>query len=276
MFRTVIWLLILATSANATIDIIVKTPECIVFASDGRSTYDNGAIASDTYEKIVMVTKYVMVQTAGVATPGNKNLKTTIQDFRWRYQLSDSSSLPLDSVLTFFKRYCKKNREAGVDYSGFFLYFAGADSQGNIQLHTYMPTADSSKFVKGYDILGVGNLHYYKRLLSGVDDDLKADIRKLLHTISADTLRNNQRLDSLSEIYQIVNPMGLASWSLQDAIDYAYTIVKTTLICDRMSLGKHRKDINPTNPVTGGEISLCVVTRDGVRWIIAPQIAPSR
>lgn len=91
----------------ATIDIAIKIPEGVVFASDSRVTGNSTEITSDTYEKIVKVTRYVMAQTAGNATPGNKNLRATIQDFRWKFSFTDTSSICIDSVAKMFVQYCE-------------------------------------------------------------------------------------------------------------------------------------------------------------------------
>ena len=120
------------SSGTGTVDIVIKTPECVVFASDSRSTHPNTAIASDTYEKIVKVSRFVMAQTAGFAMPGNKNLRTTLQEFKWRYGITDSSTLDIETLVERFVEYCNSNKSAGVNYKDFLISFAGPDTSGNI------------------------------------------------------------------------------------------------------------------------------------------------
>ena len=77
-FLTACVIPLLAPAVWATVDVIVHTPECVVFASDSRTTIgETSEVGTDTYEKIVQVSEYVIAQTAGTAYPGLKNLATT-------------------------------------------------------------------------------------------------------------------------------------------------------------------------------------------------------
>lgn len=323
------WLIALLTtvmwweSAVATIDITVKTPECVVFASDSRTTRTSTAVATDTYEKIAKVTKYVMVQTAGTAFPGNKNLTTTIQDFRWKYGLPQNSELDIDSVIFLFRAFIRDQKAQDVNYSGLHLGFAGPNSEGHLQYYEYLPHSDTIICHDGYTSYAVyarGVTNVFSRVFKGIDRELGEEFGDSLDVIHApddslrkpydslttliqlpdDSLTANDRwkrdslLDVLSDSlatfdirrncatdakdlfrrvtgkYNTVGPAQVRQWSKRDAIDYAYMLVHTTILVDRVHGGRFRKGSTDVNPKTGGRILMCMVTRDGVEWIIGP------
>ncbi len=279
MYKTIIMLvLVLITCPRilGTIDVVINTPECVVFASDSRTTRSTTAIASDTYEKIVKVTNYVMAQTAGTAFPGNKNFKTTIQDFRWDYGLSDTSSIPIDSVVKLFVEYCETQKSLGVDYSGFLVAFAGPDSTGDIQYCEYRPPRGTPVYAGVYLVRRQGSRNAIDRLLYGIDQDMEKQINKLVRQFVPDSLQDTIKteLDTLFSKYRVATNVRL--WSLQDAIDYAYLLVNSTILIDRMAGGEYVSGQQSVNPRTGGRILLCVVTRDGVEWILPPSYTPQR
>jgi len=279
MKKVVIFIALLVAwgKCHATIDIAIKTPEGVVFASDSRVTGDNTEIISDTYEKIVKVSRFVMVQAVGSASPGNKNLKTTIQDFRWKFHFSDTASICIDSIINMFVRYCEKERKGGTDYTGFTINFAGPDSAGSVQYFQYLPGIQSPPRQGGYDVYWVGIPNTSDRLIKGIDAEMRQRIDSLFKGNVSGAKGDSARakLDEIIDQYGIVRTQRF-DWSLQDAIDYAYMLVYTTILVDRMSLGKYRDDEKKVNPLTGGRIIECAVTRDGAQWILPPNYAPKQ
>jgi 20S proteasome alpha/beta subunit len=166
---TVLYILFLGNSSFATIDVIVKTPECIVFASDSRTTASSTAISSDTYEKIVKVTDYIMVQMGGKAYPGNKNIKTTIQDFKWEYNIKDTSKIYIDSLTKLFRDYCENKKSLSVKFGDLNIKIAGPDNNGNMQSYEYLPTLDTIFYRKDfYGVMWSGTKNVIQRLIRGI------------------------------------------------------------------------------------------------------------
>ena len=276
--HTIILVLVLmgCPQSFATIDVIINTPECVVFASDSRTTESTTAIASDTYEKIVQVTRYVIAQTAGTALPGNKNFKTTIQDFQWDSHLSDTSSVFIDSVVKLFESYCEHHESLGVNYAGFLVAFGGPDSLGDLRYCEYWPATGAPEYRSDYNVRWRGSKNVITRLIFGIDPDMKERIREFVGQNVPDSLQDSLKteLDAVTAKYKIA--MRVQSWSLKDAIDYAYLLVNSTILVDRMSGDEYVSGKETVNPRTGGRILLCVVTRDGVRWVLPPVYVPDR
>jgi len=262
------------TNAFCTIDVAIKTPEGVVFASDSRVTSDDGSIYSDTYEKIVQVTRFVAVQSAGAASPGNKNLRTTIEDFRWRFGLFDSSSVTVDSVLVLFKQYCDEYAKKGVDYQGFLVGFAGPDRDGAVQYIRFLPGSQTPPQRLQYNVYVVGVDNTALRIIQGIDPTLKAKVARLLtqRCTSDKEVAVSKEYDSLVSLYNVIQGQLLA-WSLRDAVDYARMFVEATILTDRLALGQYDREAKQAFPRTGGRILICAVTRSGVQWILPPVLS---
>jgi len=283
MYRLILtfgFILLFYSLGFTTVNIAIKTSEYVVFASESRITYNQGtlkgAIANDSYEKIVRVSKFVMAQMGGTAwTSNKKNFKTMIQEFRWRYNIDDSSTLYLDSILTLFVKYCNVQRSSGTDYEEMYINFAGLDNTGALSYCVYSPANDELPSYKNNDIYckgAIGANSVFRRIFFGIDGKMKTEIMDLVSERSTDKTRDSliNKLGLLIEEYKIMKTP-IEHLSLQDAIDCAYMLVKTTTVVDRLSHGRYKSDKEAINPKTGGRILVCVVTRDGVEWIKAPK-----
>ena len=85
----------------------------------------------------------------------------------------------------------------------------------------------------------------------------------------------NWIINTLNDFTALGPHIKLAELSLSDAIELAYALAKTTVIVDKLVRGNYYNMSKSINPRTGGPILICVVTRDGVRWIMSPDYAPS-
>ncbi|OQX91685.1 MAG: hypothetical protein B6D58_06885, partial [candidate division Zixibacteria bacterium 4484_95] len=112
----------------------------------------------------------------------------------------------------------------------------------------------------------------------GIDPELKNAISVWLDNIRSflpDVLLE-ERLKSIinkSDLSKKINKIS-RSWSMKDAIYYAYTMVKSVVEIDKIVNGDYLIE-NDMPPKTGGDILICIVTRGGVRWIIPPDYTPS-
>jgi hypothetical protein len=252
----------------------VINQNCAVFASDSRILFENNkAIASDTYEKIVQVTKYVMVQMAGNATIEGKSFKTIIQDFQKEYGISNTSPIYVDSLVSLFGKYKMSEKDKGIDLFSTIVNFAGIDSDGNSFAYTFGKKDTLRDDLPNPCVYPWGSSkRIIFRLAQGIDPKLSGEIEMLISENMIDSIKDGvvEKFTFIKNKYSLVSNEDLNHWSIRDAVYYAYFIVKSTIVLDRMFAGKYKSDDERKNPHTGGDILLCVVTRDGVKWILPP------
>ncbi len=252
----------------ATIDIRIKAPGYIVFASDGRIINDSLKIVmSDTYQKICSVNNYIMVQMGETSHPANKDLVTTIQDFKWKKEISDTAKI--DAVFPLFRQYCQEVKDIGGNYLQLNLWFAGPDAKGNLQIYRYIPRLDSLETNERYDIYYSGVGTFCSRLLNGIDNVLE-DI--LISKLAQDSPRNAQLCKKAIDLFKPISQEVIQRMPVNDAVSVAYDLVRITITMDKFFEGRPTTAVGIRTPKTGGDISICVVTHDGIQWALRPNL----
>ena len=281
-----VFALLAGVQVQATIDVMVKTSECVVFASDSRITdLSKRQIATDTYEKIVKVCNTVMVQMQGQASIRGRTFKAFVNDFRYHYSIRDTTEITVQSLNTKLADYCRNLREKGVQFGNLLISIAGIDSVGTVRLYGIRPqkdTAVTERYSNSYGdfCFGLTNVVAYltqgyskseiskEKVVEIVRQEL-TDICQTGPTLDLAFTRISSRVDSLLETMGPVIDFG--DFSTKDAIQYAYSLVKITTLIDRLSYGAYG-GIKKQFPTTGGDILVAVMTQGGFAWIKAPTL----
>ncbi len=271
---------------NATIDVMVKTSECIVFASDSRiSDINESLITSDTYEKIVPVCKTIMSQMQGTALINGRTFRAFINDLKYHYNIDMQSIIYVDSFNTILLDYCNLLKSMNVKFGTLLISIAGVDSSGTLKLYGIRPAKDSilyerfpNAYTTGY--FGMNRVaSYLTRGFSPTELSKDTIIRIVREELQLDSItdtiemqpkikRLENRLDSL---FLFAGPnVNEMRFSIQDAVEYAYYLVKITTLIDRLSYGSYGNSKN-TLPTTGGDILVGLLTQEGFSWIELPQ-----
>lgn len=282
-----IWLILLffliSGYAYSTIDIAIYIPEGAVFASDGRVvSTDSNFVITDSYEKIASVTNHIMAQMQGNAYSDNKNLKAKIGAFKHKFHIKDSSNISVDSLSFLFTLYCKDKQSKGIDFGDFIIMFAGLDNEGAIKYCKYKPSDMDSVQWLTYGLYYYGVTNIPDRIIMGIDSELNiafhSIIAKYLDSTNCDIdkialSRSLEYWTNKSSLKNKIDKM-LISGSMEDAINFAYTMIRITLELDSKTNGNYLIQHDAPHKA-GGRILLCIVTRQGVRWVMPPNLKPS-
>jgi len=112
--------------------------------------------------------------------------------------------------------------------------------------------------------------------LGGIDNELRIGIGLLFSEYAKVETQSEaiSKFESLLHNADIKKKMTFYGWSVSDAIEYAYAIVKVTIIFDAMCIG-NIAIVNKALPYTGGKILVCIVDSNGIRWVLPPNYEPS-
>lgn len=247
-----------------TIVVGVATPEGLVLAGDSRttSTFDNERhrIASDYAQKLFNV-EDMAIATFGLAFLGRDTIAGVMDQFA--AQLSESD---LDGVESFAKAlgefFDAKFREAEPDWDpdelgfplGFLVAGYNTDGVGYIE-EVLIPSGQVSEYKARTTQGGMmwrGQTDVIGRLIKGIDGPglaaLEADVP-----------------DDLVDAFRQLEYSTLPPITLQDGVDFASFLVRTTIDMQRFSDGTLGSP--GSVPGCGGPIQILVVERSGSTWI---------
>jgi hypothetical protein len=251
-----------------TIIVGTTTPDGVILASDSRMTRktdESYRIISDSSQKVFEVGGYG-VATAGIAFISDDTIAGLMDQFL--ALLDDEGRKTVDTLADalgkfFHRRFMAWVEEWDDEEDGFPLLFfvAGYDDDGIGHIREVLiPGAErgeqSSDTTFPETIRG-GQTDVIDRLLHGVDWD-KAAIAK--GTIP----------DEIVESLQSVAYRELAPITVQDAIDYASFLIRTTVDMQRFSDGT--LGAPGLVPGCGGPLQILVVERSGARWAAKPEL----
>ena len=255
---------------DATINLLVSTYDGFVIGADSRVTLsdkEKHRIASDSYQKIFRIGKFVGVACSGAAflydeSGDRRNIGSIVDACKIRYNISDSISMSpravAESLNVFVGEIYNKQRrnvEQGLlnllifgydekkDRKIFEVSFPSVEGDSKDNLHVY-------GVVKAIDTSGTllsvveGQKDVYTRLIKGYDPGLLNMACYEKEKDSIDNLRYAIRYDIMS---------------LQDAIDFAIFIVRATIEAQRFN----QKAVM----AVGGDIDVAIITPEGFRWI---------
>lgn len=247
-----------------TIALAIAVPEGLVLAADSRSTYANPKqwprVASDNACKVFRITDHVGAATFGWAMLSGRTIKSHMAEVAMKFKDARVNDV-LPDVIEYFDREYRRHVEAnpkdeppeGSTPLGFLV--AGYDGNGIGQVYRALipggktPEAEIGTFRPG--IIPEGQTDIVWRLIRGYDPRLR------LEELPAEA----QLVLKASE-YQIY----FARMVLQDAIDFAILLARTTMETQRFTDGilADPGDI----PGVGGSVDVAILTStSGFRWI---------
>jgi hypothetical protein len=259
-----------------TIVVGVAAPDGMILAAESRSTYTDGTrhrIGSDFTQKLFPICDSIGVATYGQGGIGQRTIAGLMDEFV--SQLPSEEDLPRQaaSIATalgeFFDERFRTETDAdevdgyvanGVFPLGFIV--AGYDEDGIgrirevsipgpvVEDETEITTASGGAAWRGQtDVV--------RRLIYGFDGDLFAQAG---HTLPDDLQEPVQSLT-----YSLLFPI-----TIQDAVDFASFLIRTTIDMQRFSDGTQARPGDL--PGCGGPIRVLAVTRDGAKWIAPPTV----
>lgn len=252
-----------------TIVVGVAAPDGMILAADSRTTYMIGArhrIASDNAQKVYSICGSIGVATYGDAGIGSRTIAGLMDEFV--STLADEAPRDAQAITTelgnfFDARYrasvaaqdVEEILEAGQFPLGFLV--AGYDNDGIgrirevaipgpvVQDETEMNTADRG-------VVWRGQTDVIRRLVYGFDGDLFHDCAHELPEALVEPVA--------SLAYVVLFPI-----TMQDAVDLATFLIRTTVEMQRFSDGTHARP--GELPGCGGPARVLSIQRDGARWI---------
>ncbi len=257
-----------------TIVVAVATPDGLVLAADSRTTSfpDGGGsnrtrIASDSAEKVFLLCNRFGVATYGDAFIGERTITGLMSEFIAHLEEIPDNVQDLATELgTFFnERYTQFRDQIGdpvVDGESTALGFVvgGYDAGGIGRFHEVSipgpQVEEQSINTAEIGMLPRGQRDVIDRLLRGVDLDLLDAIGT---TIPADVVEALGKL-----VYRVQFPI-----TLQDGIDFASFLIRTTIDMQRFSDGTQA--FQAGLPGCGGPTRIAIVRRADVEWV-APSV----
>lgn len=251
-----------------TIVVGVAAPDGIILAADSRTTYTSGdhyRISSDSAHKLFALGARFAVATHGLSFIGPQTIAGHMDEWVGQLQTVPSDVAAFAELLgKFFDARlaaawtADELKDAG-ELLGFLV--AGYDAAGVGQLlEVSLPggtVTPSTITTSEIGTLWRGQTDVVRRLIKGVDwwafpvgVELTDDVEKALEQLE----------------YNLLSPI-----TLEDAVDFARFLIRTTVDMQRFSdglLGGARGI-----PGCGGPVRVVAVTRGGVQWVDQPSLA---
>lgn len=253
-----------------TIVVGVATPDGIVLGGDSRSTRLIGQqhrVATDNAIKVFSLCDRLGVATYGDAFIGSNTIAGVMDEFV--AQLGNPETITAselaNSLTEFFDAAMKdvnKTAPSGQVALGFLVAGYDTDGIGRIFEVTLPPrTIDQRVDTAGGGFVVRGQGDVVNRMIFGFDWDL-ADEMKMTVDVAVEANLKKMR-------YRIQYPI-----ALQDAIDFATFVTRTTIDMQRFSRGTEPDPL--AIPGCGGPIRLIAVTRHGNEWVSNPPLVYGR
>ena len=258
-----------------TVTVGITTPDAIVLASDSRMTHHGPAgprIMSDSSQKIFDVGRF------GVATAG------------WAFIAENTIAGLMDQFLAQSSDDAARDVNAFTNALGefFHAYFAAYGVPPGETWNTEARGFPLMFQVAGYDRQGIG--HIYDVKIPGPQRTLLANTTTQRRTVWQGQTDVIDRLLNGVDWVQLRLPHGVAEeiqqrvveslqslayiplWpaTMQDAVDYASFLIRTTIDMQRFSDGTAAAPGLIAG--CGGPLQILVVERSGTRWATKPEL----
>jgi hypothetical protein len=251
-----------------TIVIGIAAPDGVILAADSRTTYTSGEhhrVASDTSHKVFSVRGRFAVATYGISFVGGQTIAGQIDEFVGQLDPAVTEVRPFaDALAKFFDERVKKEyseEELKDVYALLGFLVAGYDAAGIGQLlEVSLPGPEVSGEINtgSTGTLWRGQTDVVRRLIKGIDwSQLDIGDTKIPEPIQ-------KGLENLE--YNLLSPI-----TLQDSVDFATFLIRTTIDMQRFSDGLLSRP--GSIPGCGGPISVIAVTRAGTEWVDQPMLA---
>ncbi len=247
-----------------TVAIGVAVSEGIVIAGDSRSTYGNPKgwpkVATDYTQKVYKIATRVGAATFGWGMLSGKNINSCVESFKRTIKSDENITEVLPKFVDYFEDLYNKHIADGYDQPvangviAFGFLIGGYDETGEGKLfRCYFPGKQilpcCSTVTPGASWEGQTDIII--RLIKGYDT-------RIYNTISIPQ-NIGEEFQKLEYIIYFVR------MNLQDAIDFAIFLVRTTIEMQRFSDGII---LNPGDlQGVGGSIDVALITDEGLSWI---------
>lgn len=278
VFLATFLICITSVLTHATVNVTANTEEYVVFAIDSRVINSkDSTIVTDSYEKLVVINDYSMIQISGDMPFNGKSFRSVIGEFCRFSNIEKDSTIDIDSLVVQFQKFIttKYNPKLLKDFASEFI-IAALDKNGTPSVRLYRTNNDSIKPL-GNDVLYInGQMRIAHRLIYGIDpllqDSILAYMKRAPEIADTLTRRFSEFLSLAIKKSSLIYYNGIERWSLNNAIDYASFLVHATIVADEVShIGIENDPLTALGiPTTGGQILIAVLRADGVLWIQRP------
>jgi 20S proteasome alpha/beta subunit len=246
-----------------TITVCLHVPEGIVLASESRQVYPNEKgnfrVASDNAQKVFDLSEKIGGVTFGQASLSRKSILSLVEQYKATSETFEGKSVrDVTEGLGGFvdekwQLEAKANPENKPENVGFII--AGYDKEGKRSIFECSIPGPSVVEIASSDTSGLvwrGQTDVVTRLVKGFDPR----IEKLSWF----------KPEFVSELDQLNYVVRFDALTLQDAIDLAVFLIRTTIDMQRFSDGI---SLSPGDvPGTGGPIDICVIRpNEGLNWV---------
>lgn len=252
-------------AGTTTICIGICVSEGIVLAGDSRGSYSNPKLwprtASDSVQKIFQISDRVACATYGWGMLSQRTINSLIEDLK----------------------HALNNPSCGIDEARSALAILFQDQYDKHVASQYdKPTPDGTAFgfiLGGYDDQGVGHLETLAFPGKGNDKicttiDSGAVWRGQTDVISRLLKGFDPRLDRSKMSKDVQGALQLSEYvvyfmrmTLQDAVDFAIFLARTTIGMQRFSDGILAEKPPGSFPGVGGHIDVCLLKPSGFVWV---------
>ena len=261
-----------------TVVVGVAAPDGMILAAESRSTYTNGAhhrIASDNAQKVFQVRDSIAVATYGQAGIGQRTIAGLMDEFvsQLHDEVPQEAGALAHALGGFFdERYRAGTPREEVDTweaaegSPLGFLVAGYDDDGIGRIREVLIPGPVVQDEPGgvpinTAVMGVswrGQTDVIRRLIYGFDGDMFGAAGHVL----PDELQ--EPIGQLT--YNLLFPV-----TMQDAVDFASFLIRTTIDMQRFSDGTQARPGDV--PGCGGPLRILAVTREGLQWVVQPTLS---
>lgn len=241
----------------------VRVPEGVVLASESRQVYSNEKknfrVATDNAQKVFDLSTKVGGVTYGQAALSGESILSLVQQYKVKSgELEEVTIKDITKGLgEFLDR--RWQAQAGSDNEnkpetlGFLV--AGYNKEGRRGVFECS--------IPGPSIVEIGSADDYGMIWKGQTDVVFRLIKGYDHRINALSWFKPDFVDALDQLNYVIRFNVL---TLQDAIDFATFLIRTTIEMQRFSDGII---LSPGDvPGTGGPIDVCVIRpNEGLHWV---------
>jgi hypothetical protein len=252
-----------------TVVVAVAAPDGIILAAESRTSVligERHRVLSDTAQKVFTVDQQVGVLTYGDAFLGTQTIAGVMDEFAVHVEDEGLDAAEITTKLgEFFDTRLREvtdvatvtaYEQAGATMVGFLAAGYDADAIGRVREVTIPgPSIENETDITtagGGGASWRGQTDVIRRLVYGFDGDLYA-------TLGVET--PDDVTESLSTLrYELLFPI-----TMQDAVDFASFLIRTTIDMQRFSDGTAARP--GEIPGCGGPVRILSVTTDGTEWI---------
>lgn len=254
--------------------ISLNIPGGIVLAAESRQTSGVGRIGSDFASKLFQLTPRIAVSTCGwgFLIPQNSNVLTSmgalVEDFRAGIDQGISVLDAATSLSNYFQQIYQHDigslnwTPVGPGGSAVIFHVAGFNVNSTIG-EIYLCNVPPGNFnLLNAPCAWNGQTDVISRLVLGIDPRIYS-LQFAQHLVSSPIPDQPNLATQLNGLQYNIN---FLSMTMQDAVDFAVLMVKSTISMQRFSDGLHMAP--GAMPVCGGEIDVAVIThREEFKWL---------